>query len=453
MNSKELLLNAIRNREVERIPWVPFVGCHSASLIGVSAEEYFKNAEYIVEGAMKAFELYKPDGLPVTFDLQVEAEALGCRLIYSDTNPPSVSSHPLAEGKRIEDLKIPNEEDGRFPIILKASREIVKRLGDKIAIYGLVTGPFTLALHLRGTDIFYQMMDEPEEVHKLMSFCQKVSMNTSKMYIDTGVDVIAIVDPMTSQISPNSFEEFVAPYITPIFSYIKGRDKACSLFVCGNATRNIEVMCRCQPDNISIDENVDLKYAKEVCHRYNVSIGGNIRLTVTMLFGTPLDNMREAENLMQIGGKKGYILSPGCDIPFNTPPENIKAIASVVHGEVAEFMKQDIKNSFEEIDIELPDYKNEKKVILDVITLDSESCAPCQYVVEAVKSATKGLEDKVEWKEYKIKEKESVARMIKLKVPNIPTICIDGEPVYISIIPSVEELRKAIEKAIINKGL
>ncbi|MBC7321236.1 uroporphyrinogen decarboxylase, partial [bacterium] len=180
MNSKELLLKAIHNGEVERIPWVPFVGCHSASLIGVSAENYFKNDRYIVEGATKAFELYKPDGLPVTFDLQVEAEALGCKLIYSDTNPPSVAEHPLAEGKRLEDLKIPTEDDGRFPIVLRSAREIVKRLGDKIAIYGLVTGPFTLALHLRGTDIFYQMMDEPEEVHKLMSFCQKVSMNSAR---------------------------------------------------------------------------------------------------------------------------------------------------------------------------------------------------------------------------------------------------------------------------------
>ncbi|MCX7796735.1 MAG: thioredoxin family protein [bacterium] len=453
MNSKELLLKSMYNGEVERVPWVPFVGCHAASLIGVTAEEYFKNDKYIVNGAEKAFELYKPDGLPVTFDLQVEAEALGCKLIYSDTNPPSVASHPLAEGKKIEDLKIPTEEDGRFPIILKASREIVKRLGDRIAIYGLVTGPFTLALHLKGTDIFYQMIDEPEEIHKLMTFCQKISMNSARMYIDTGVDVIAIVDPMTSQISPSSFEEFVAPYITPIFAYIKERKKASSLFVCGNATRNIEAMCKCQPNNISIDENVDLRYAKEICHRYGISIGGNIRLTVTMLFGTPLDNIKEVENLMQIGGKKGYILSPGCDIPFNTPPENIRAIASAVYGEVAEFMKQDMKNNLEEIDIELPDYKNEKKVILDVITLDSESCAPCQYVVEAVKSAIKGIENKVEWKEYKIKEKESVARMIKLKVPNIPTICIDGEPVYISIIPSVEELRKTIERVIAEKGL
>lgn len=320
-----------------------------------------------------------------------------------------------------------------------------------MAVYGLITGPFTLALHLMGTDIFYEMMDEPENVYKLMEFCEKVCINTAKMYIDAGVDIVAVVDPMVSQISPDNFEEFVSPYIEPIFSYIKSRDRLSSYFVCGNATRNIEPMCKCKPDGISIDENVDLAYAKDICTKYGVALGGNIKLTVTMLFGTPTDNINDAKNCMQIGGTKGFILSPGCDMPFDTPVDNVKAVASTVYGEVSEFLGEE--GSLSDVNIQLPDYPNEPKVILDVITLDSASCAPCQYMVEAVKAATEGLEDKVQWKEYKIKEKESVVRMIKLGVKNIPTVCIDGKIKYVSLIPSVEELRNSITEAIKVKGL
>ena len=32
------------------------------------------------------------------------------------------------------------------------------------------------------------------------------------------------------------------------------------------------------------------------------------------------------------------------------------------------------------------DYGQADKVIVDIITLDSEACAPCQYMVEAVKT-------------------------------------------------------------------
>lgn len=451
MISKELVIDALNNKQVERAPWVPFVGCHAASLIGVSAEDFFKSSKNIVNGVLKAYELYRPDGLPALFDLQVEAEAMGCRLKYAETNPPSVATHPLEEGVKLEELKVPTEKDGRFPIVLEATREICRELGDKIAIYGLVTGPFTLALHLLGTEIFYMMVDEPEYVHRLMTFCKEVCVNTSRMYLDAGVNVIAVVDPMTSQISPANFEEFVSPYVTDIFDYIKGRKALSSFFVCGNAKNNIEAMCKCRPNNISIDENIPLKYVKDVCQKYGISFGGNIKLTVTMLFGTPTDNINDAENCMAIGGTKGYILSPGCDMPFATPVENVKAVSSLVHGEIAEFMES--TSVLDGVDFELPDYSNEKQVVIDVITLDSESCAPCQYMMEAVVAAAQPFGDKVRYTEHKIKSKEGVVCMLRLGVGNIPTIVIDGQIKFVSIIPDVEILKASIEEAIEKKGL
>ena len=36
----------------------------------------------------------------------------------------------------------------------KYAMELLAKVGDRTALYGLVTGPFTLASHLRGTDIF-----------------------------------------------------------------------------------------------------------------------------------------------------------------------------------------------------------------------------------------------------------------------------------------------------------
>jgi Uroporphyrinogen-III decarboxylase len=445
MNSRELVLNAIHYKEVDRIPWVPFVGCHAASLIDVDCESYFKSADLIVGGVTKAFELYQPDGLPALFDLQVEAEAMGCKLAYAKDNPPAVVSHILESGMKLSELKLPTEEDGRFPIVLDATRRIVKELGDKIVVYGLITGPFTLALHLKGTDIFYDMTDEPEEVEELMEFCKKVCINTARMYLEAGVDVIAVVDPMTSQISPGNFEEFVTPYVTPVFDYVREQGKASSFFVCGNAKRNIEEMCKTRPDNISIDENIPLEYVVETCKPYGVSVGGNIKLTLTMLFGSRMDNVNDAKNCMQIGGNKGFILSPGCDMPYATPEENVKAITSTVHGNVTEIF--DGEDVMAGVDYILPDYATEKQVIVDCITLDSVSCAACQYTMEAVMTAAASLGNKVKVIEHKIKEKEGVACMMKLGATNVPTIIVDGEIKYVSILPDNAELTACFQAA------
>jgi len=451
MTGKQLVLAAIHNNETPRTPWVPFVGCHAASLIGVNVEEYFKSADHIYHGLSKAIELYRPDGIPSLFDLQVEAEAMGCQLKFAETNPPSVTTHPLELGVKLSDLKVPTEKDGRFPIVLEATRRLVETHGNDVAIYGLITGPFTLALHLRGTNIFYDMVDEPEEMKALMAFCRDVCIKTADMYMDAGVDVVAVVDPMTSQISPDNFREFVTPYATPVFEHVRSRGKAGSFFVCGYAKNNVEPMCECKPDNISIDENIPLDFVKEVCGKFGISFGGNIKLTLTMLFGTPTDNINDAKNCMSIGGTKGYILAPGCDIPFAVPQENIRAITSLIYDEVADFMET--TNVLDGIEYDLPDYQSETQVIIDVITLDSDSCAPCQYMMEAVRVAAEPFGDKVLCVEHKIKFKESIVCMIKLGVQNIPTIVIDGVVAYISLIPDTEVLRGSISKALSAKGL
>ena len=93
--------------------------------------------------------------MPILFDLQIEAEILGCEMKWTKNNPPSVKTHPLEADPTLPcSCRIPTEESGRVPIALEATRRVKEAIGDKTAIYGLICGPFTLASHLRGSNIF-----------------------------------------------------------------------------------------------------------------------------------------------------------------------------------------------------------------------------------------------------------------------------------------------------------
>lgn len=453
MTGKELVLAAISGKKVERIPWVPFCGIHAGKLIDKSATVYLKSADNIVAGLNKAKELYRPDGLPIVFDLQIEAEIFGCELNWSDDNPPAVISHPLAEGKKqLTDLKIPTEKDGRIPVILEAARRLRKENKD-IAWYGLITGPFTLALHLLGTEIFTGMFDQPGYIREILSFCAETGRNMSRMYIENGCDIVAVVDPMTSQIGPAQFEEFCTQPVSAVFDNIRSLGAKSSFFVCGHAQNNIPVMCNCHCDNISIDENIPLDYVKEICLGKGISFGGNIKLTTVMLLGTPDDNMVNAFECMETGGFEGFILAPGCDMPYAVPEENVKAVAELVHNEykqqVARELAAKTKESLSLLD--MSEYGQTEKVIIDIITLDSEACAPCQYMVESVKSIVPEFGELIEWREHKIKNPEAITMMSSLYVRNIPTICIDGQIKFVSRIPPREELIDAIRQRIKEK--
>lgn len=451
MTGREIIRKSFRLEPVPRIPWVPFVGIHGGNLISVTAEEYLKSSDHIVAGIDRAIELYNPDGIPVTFDLQVEAEALGCKIAWSDQNPPAVISHPLAGEKSLNDLKIPGQDDGRIGIILEAARRIRDKHPDR-SVFGLITGPFTLALHLLGTDIFLKMFEDEVAVKELMNFGKEVGKAISGYFLKAGCDVIAVVDPMTSQIGPDQFRQFITEPVTEIFEYIRKNGGLGSFFVCGYAQQNIEAMCECKPDNVSIDENIPLDYVRDVCLDRNISFGGNLKLTVVLLMGSPEDCQKHALECMELGGSRGYILAPGCDLPLNTPVGNLQAIASLVHDTYTRDVVRAMEKKPEDILLpDMKDYGKADKVIVDIITLDSESCAPCQYMVESVKKVAPEFEGIVEWREHSIKKLDAVNFMSALMVKNIPTICIDGKIAFVSKIPPKHELIRAIQERINEK--
>ena len=89
-------------------------------------------------------------------------------------------------------------------MVLDVMRRMKADVGETTALYGLVTGPFTLASHLRGTEIFMDMFDHPDFLRDLIAYALEVAKRMAELYIEAGMDVIAIVDPLVSQISPRT---------------------------------------------------------------------------------------------------------------------------------------------------------------------------------------------------------------------------------------------------------
>ncbi|MEX0321972.1 MAG: uroporphyrinogen decarboxylase family protein [Puniceicoccaceae bacterium] len=451
MTGKEILLNALQGKEVQRVPWVPFVGVHGGSLIGVNAAEYLQNADHIVNGLSEAVKRYRPDGLPVVFDLQLEAEILGCDLAWAEQTPPSVASHPLGDDYDIEGLPEFSIEKGRLPLVLDAARRCKESFGDSTALYGLLTGPLTLALHLRGDDVLLDMFDEEEDVARLMDSCADIAIQMVDAYVDARMDVVAIVDPMISQISKEHFSDWVAGPLNRIFDHARSRGVLSSLFVCGNATRNLEVMCQTTCDNVSVDENVDMVALGEIARANNTSFGGNMQLTVVLLLGTANDARRDAIRCLNQAGKgNGYILAPGCDLPYVVKPENLEAVAGMVHDpyqlDVARKLpEKHMDDSFD--DVVIPEYSSMRPIVIDVVTLDSAGCAPCAYMLHAAQEGAKASGLDVEVIEHKITGRDGLGYMVKLGVSAIPSICIDGKEQFASIIPDRDVLVNALKTA------
>ena len=453
LSGKQLVHAVLRHEPVPAIPWVPFAGVHAGKLKGYSAREVLQDENKLLESLLEVNRIYQPDGQPVIFDLQVEAEILGCQLKWDEKSPPSVVTHPLENLLNLP-THLPQEQEGRLPLILNVMRRMYKEVGQTTALYGLVTGPLTLASHLRGTDLFMDVFDRPDFLQELLTYCVRVCLRMSEMYIQAGMDVIAIVDPVVSQISPRHLESFLLNPYKEIFQSLRSQKVFSSIFVCGDATKNLDLLCQSGPDCLAVDENIDMQAALAVVDKYQITLQGNIPLTSCMLLGSQQDNMKFVIDLMDAVRKdaelipQNLIISPGCDMPYDVPPENVIGIMQAIREPqtVRQMLANYHSRTIDLDSISLPDYDHLERPLVEVFTLDSSTCAACGYMLMAAQRAARDLTGKMDMVEYKATTAENIARMTRMGVKNLPAILINGELKFSSLIPGNDELVEAIRK-------
>jgi uroporphyrinogen decarboxylase len=284
---------------------------HSAFLIGEPADKYLQDPDLMAKGVIFAAERYKADGVPLLFDLTVEAISMGCEHKWWPDNPPSITGHPLDKQSLSESgLKIPGPKDGRWPVIIEAGKKARAALPDT-AIYGILCGPLTLASHLRGVRIFTDVYKNKVLAKEIVDFSGQVAAEAARIYAEEiGCDIIAITDPVASQIKPETFREFVTPATQPAIQAVKRAGKVSSFFICGDATKVLEEVAQIGTDGFAIDEQLNLNYVRDVALKHGVGFGGNLKLTLALSLGL-LSPREDAIVSLAAGGRTGYVFAPG----------------------------------------------------------------------------------------------------------------------------------------------
>jgi len=94
-----------------------------------------------------------------------------------------------------------------------------------------------------------------------------------------------------------------------------------------------------------------------------------------------------------------------------------------------------------------------EKITIDILTLDSVQCAACGYMMESIAALPADVQKMIVYKEWSIKNKDGVGKFIELAGKVLPTICIEKELVFESIIPQYEELIDEMAKRAPNEDM
>lgn len=310
--AKQKLIDAYRGKKTDIPPWVPYAGVHCAFLINEPAQKMLKDPELLAKGVVHTAKRYKADGIPLVFDLSVEANAVGCELKWWDDNVPSVKTHPCSDKTPAQaGLKIPTKEDGRWPVLFEAAR-IAKPQLDELdcVLMGLFCGPLTLASHLAGVRIFTDVYKNPDFAAEVCKFAGEIGAKSAEFYAEMGCEIIANVDPVASQIKAETFRKYVTPNSQAANKVIKDAGFTSSFFICGDATKVMEEVCKVGTDGFAIDEQMNMNFIRDLARKYGVGFGGNLKLTLALSLGL-LSPREDAIVSLAAGGQHGYTFAPG----------------------------------------------------------------------------------------------------------------------------------------------
>ena len=306
---------------------VPLVGFPGLNLTGCTiklAQQNYGEHFKVIKALADKFE---PDAIFPMMDLSVEANALGRYTLFPREESATVvkDSYSIEYLNKIENLKI--SFDTRLLGYVETLKLMNIGLPSSIIRGAYVTGPYTLSALMMGADeAALATIIKPDELHSACRFSTEKILEYVRLLITAGAQMICILEPSAVMLGPEQFNEFSGQYVKKITQSCEFTGVSTVYHTCGNTMHLVKSMCEAGVDAISLDSpeaGVDLPaVAKQVPD--DVIIIGNINPVGNLLNGTPEKVEKEVlELLHSMESYRNFILSSGCDLPQETPLENI----------------------------------------------------------------------------------------------------------------------------------
>jgi len=323
-----------RGEALDRLPCVPIVGNTAARVVGVRVSEFRGNGKLIADAQIATYRRFGYDVIRIFTDLYTQAEAMGSKIHYPDDETAYLAEPAISKVEQISSLRpVDPSKDGNLPHHLEAMERAFREVGKEVTVNGALTGPFTTASFLIGTENLVRLtLKNPAAVHELCEVAYQGALRYAEAILDTGCTP-SLTDAMCSStvISPRQFREFGQPHLKRLVDYIHGRKRAVTLHICGKTAPIWKDMADTGADCLSIDNAADLELARQQVGR-RVRLMGNVSPSEVMLQGTPATVREAVRRCVRKAGNnpRGLIVASGCSLPVETPFANIDAMLDAV---------------------------------------------------------------------------------------------------------------------------
>jgi len=327
MNSRERVLAMIDRCPVDRIPFMPITMMFAADRIGVKYGQYVRDYRLLVEAQLHTAERFDIDQVSCISDPAREAADLGAEVRFFDDQPPAFdeSQALLVDKKTLAGLKIPDPlGGGRMHDRVKAAALLKERIGGDRIVEGWIEGPCGQAANLRGINrLMLDFIDDPAFVQDLLDFVVEMELRFARAQAEAGVELMGVGDPASSLAGPVIFRQMLMPAHKKLVDGLKAMGLRTRSHMCGSTKRILKERAELGYDIIDLDSMVPLSAA-----RMNIPGGvllGNVATVEVLRNGSVQDVIDAVTQCTRDAGDL-YIVGAGCEVPRDTPEENMLAL-------------------------------------------------------------------------------------------------------------------------------
>jgi uroporphyrinogen decarboxylase len=336
VSPRERVMAAYKGGFADRVPAYPIAGSFAGCLDGLSIEEYCTDAKKAVKAMLNYYDRYKPDIMIAFNDLAKEAEALGCRVKYSDYVVPSIDRHVLQDDKGLlAKFEVPDPfKAGRLPAFLEQCQAL-SSAGVPSPLGAVLVGPWTIAMLLRNPELMcLDTIDDPEFVHELMRFSTEYAKRFGDAVLTTKIG-LSYSDPTAScsLVGPETYRESIKPYHQDLVNYFKAKKVGTTVHICGTTHQIHEDLVDVGFVAITIDLDQQADPALQVDQLDKLVTLGNERGVVAIgnadvtIFERATKAQIDAEVkrcIDTVGRRSRFVLSTSCELPPRADPDCVQ---------------------------------------------------------------------------------------------------------------------------------
>jgi MtaA/CmuA family methyltransferase len=329
MNSFDRFFHHLEGGVVDCTPSQPILMRYLARMIGVHYRDFCMQPEVKVRANIFAAEKFDLDGVDVMSDPYAESYDHGAELIWFEDKPPAVKKYIIEETGDLKTLtKVEPDSGQRMNNRLEEIQLYAEQVKSTIPIIGWVEGPLAQACIFRDMQTFMmELISQPGFATELMDWLTEMEIEFAREQVRAGADVIGVGDAAASLVSPEYFAREIAPRHRRIVEAIHEEGAVSRLHICGNIDGRGGTIAEIGYDIVDVDHITDLAgFRSEIGP--DIILQGNVDPVNGVLRATPDEVHRRFVQAAALCGPRRMI-GAGCEIPPDTPEENIRAMLRV----------------------------------------------------------------------------------------------------------------------------